>query len=173
MICLGRLCFHGDCAHSVVSWLPLGCAVPMACSHPGPWPTAPCLPASWSHKAVSVCSRRTAAPHHARLVNATSGWSALWLTEQTKRETVDITDTKYAVSMLPVSFTQLHLIMHQTQHQDEENKMLYWTVSSPKSQKKNKKHFLQIESPKGVSTFPIESFKLLINPINKTFYPCL
>lgn len=28
----------------------------------------PQLPASWSHTAVSVCSRRAAAPHHAKLV---------------------------------------------------------------------------------------------------------
>lgn len=77
----------------------LGCAVPMACSHPGPWPTAPCLPASRSRKAVSVCSCRSAAPHRARLVKATSGPSLWWLSEQTKR--VDIIDCKYAVSTLP------------------------------------------------------------------------
>ena len=35
---------------------------------PGPDPQLPASTASWSHKAVSVCSRRTAAPHHARLV---------------------------------------------------------------------------------------------------------
>lgn len=35
----------------------LGCAVPMACIHPGPWPTAACLPASLPHGPVrlSVC----------------------------------------------------------------------------------------------------------------------
>lgn len=35
---------------------------------PGPDPQLPASTASWSHTAVSVCSRRTAAPHHARLV---------------------------------------------------------------------------------------------------------
>lgn len=56
----------------------LGCAVLMACSHPGPWPTAPFLSASWSHKAVSVCSCCSAAISDQ---NATSGQSSLfdWL----------------------------------------------------------------------------------------------
>ena len=57
MICLGRLCFHGDRAHSVVSELPLGFAVPMASSHLRPWPTPQCLCAFMPHSPIrlSVC----------------------------------------------------------------------------------------------------------------------
>lgn len=96
MICLGCLCFHGDCAHPVISLAVLS-QWPVAT--PGPDPQ---LPASLPHGPVrlSVCVHvAVQPPHRARLVKATSGPSLWWLSEQTKR--VDIIDGKYAVSTLP------------------------------------------------------------------------
>ena len=111
--------------------VPLGCAVPMACSHPGPWPTAPCLhclmvPQGCQCVFTSHCSP---SPRQAGKIQLLAGRRCDWL-EQTKRrregerERDDIVDSNYAVSMLRVAFTQQRLITHQTQHQHGERKAL-------------------------------------------------
>lgn len=113
---------------------------------PGPDPQLPASTASWSHTAVSVCSRRTAAPHHARLVKF-NFWTvcivADWSRQRDRdreRGRDDIVDSNYAVSMLRVAFTQLHLITHQ---HDEENTVgvsMKGKVHPNRTQKNTKKY---------------------------------
>lgn len=85
--------------------LPVGCAVPMACSRPGPWPTAPCPPPLLSpphpHGPISLvmCVHVALQPLIIQTGEATSGRCCGWLSRQ--RDC--IVDNKHSVGMLPLS----------------------------------------------------------------------
>lgn len=149
MICLGRLCFHGDCAHSVVSWLaswlccPDGLSPPRALTPQLSLPLLPHGPIRLSvcvHVALKPPSLCQTGKCNFWLVRVVAGWA--------DKGRVDLIDNKYAVgSMLPLSLTQIHFIKHQSMKRANHCHMKGWVI--PNQIKTKNKTCLQSKSPVG------------------------